>query len=104
MQQAKLAPIPMPSSPAEAELSAAIKEKLVYGLGKSFATATDRDWYHAAALAVRDRVVDVWTGAVGQEAYGPANEGMKAFFQGLRQFAPQERIKIVRPLPHSPLQ
>ncbi len=60
MQQAKLAPIPMPSSPAEAELSAAIKEKLVYGLGKSFATATDRDWYHAAALAVRDRVVDVW--------------------------------------------
>ena len=52
----------------------------------------------------QNRVVDVWTGAVGQEAYGPANDGMKAFFQGLRQFAPQERIKIVRPLPHSPLQ
>ena len=44
----------------EAELAEAIKSKLTYSLGKSFRSATDNDWYHATALAVRDRVVDVW--------------------------------------------
>jgi len=37
-----------------------IEEKLTYGLGKSFDTATDNDWYHATAFAVRDHVVDIW--------------------------------------------
>jgi len=63
MQQRGAAPIPMrftPDSPADNELSAAISKKLTYELGKSFDTATDNDWYHATALAVRDRVVDVW--------------------------------------------
>lgn len=58
MQQRKAATILETS--AEAELGAAIMEKLTYGLGKSFHTATDNDWYHAVALAVRDRAVDVW--------------------------------------------
>lgn len=44
----------------EAELADAIKSKLTYSLGKSFKSATDNDWYQATALAVRDRVVDVW--------------------------------------------
>ncbi|MBC8008114.1 MAG: glycogen phosphorylase, partial [Prolixibacteraceae bacterium] len=44
----------------EAELAEAIKSKLTYSLGKSFRSATDNDWYQATALAVRDRVVDVW--------------------------------------------
>lgn len=44
----------------EAELAEAIKSKLTYSLGKSFRSATDNDWYHATALAVRDRVVEVW--------------------------------------------
>lgn len=63
MQQSGAAPIPIrytPDSPEGNELRAAISEKLTYGLGKSFDTATDNDWYHATALAVRDRVVDVW--------------------------------------------
>ena len=63
MQQRAAVPIPMqyaPNSTAENELSAAISDKLTYDLGKSFDTATDNDWYHATALAVRDRVVDVW--------------------------------------------
>jgi starch phosphorylase len=37
-----------------------IQSKLTYALGKSFRAATDNDWYHATALAVRDRLVDIW--------------------------------------------
>ena len=44
----------------EAELRTAIEAKLTYSLGKSFRSATPNDWYHATALAVRDRVIDVW--------------------------------------------
>ncbi|MBS0249037.1 MAG: glycogen/starch/alpha-glucan phosphorylase [Proteobacteria bacterium] len=38
----------------------AIERKLIYDLGKTFEAATDNDWYHATALAIRDRIVDVW--------------------------------------------
>jgi glycogen phosphorylase len=41
-------------------LSEAIKAKLTYVLAKDAATATANDWYQATALAVRDRIVDVW--------------------------------------------
>ncbi|MFA6264901.1 MAG: glycogen/starch/alpha-glucan phosphorylase [Pseudolabrys sp.] len=44
----------------EAELRQAIESKLTYSLGKSYRSATDNDWYHATALAVRDRIVDIW--------------------------------------------
>ncbi len=44
----------------EAELRDAIQSKLTYDLGKSFRSATDNDWYRATALAVRDRLVDIW--------------------------------------------
>ena len=44
----------------EAELRAAIEAKLTYSLGKSFRSATDNDWYLATALAVRDRLIDIW--------------------------------------------
>ncbi len=44
----------------EAELREAIEAKLTYSLGKSFRSATDNDWYHATALAVRDRLIDIW--------------------------------------------
>ncbi|MFN3656603.1 MAG: glycogen/starch/alpha-glucan phosphorylase [Pseudolabrys sp.] len=43
-----------------AALRDAIGAKLVYALGKSPEAATDHDWYMATALAVRDRIVDVW--------------------------------------------
>ena len=36
------------------------RRKLTYVLAKDAATATANDWYQATALAVRDRIVDVW--------------------------------------------
>ncbi len=45
---------------AAGELRAAILAKLTYVLGKSADAATDYEWYQATALAVRDRLVDIW--------------------------------------------
>ena len=50
---------PDPNSP-EGQLRAAILAKLTYVLGKKQETATDYEWYQATALAVRDRLVDIW--------------------------------------------
>ncbi|MCW1841831.1 glycogen/starch/alpha-glucan phosphorylase [Prosthecomicrobium hirschii] len=44
-----------------AELRAAILDKLTYFIGKHAENASDRDWFVATALAVRDRIVDRWT-------------------------------------------
>jgi starch phosphorylase len=52
-----------PPSDREAEATAlrdAIKAKLTYVLAKDTGTATTNDWYQATALAVRDRIVDIW--------------------------------------------
>jgi len=38
----------------------AIQAKLTYVLAKDTATATGSDWYQATALAVRDRIVEIW--------------------------------------------
>ena len=51
--------LPDPNSP-EGELRAAILAKLTYVLGKKQDAATDYEWYQATALAVRDRLVDIW--------------------------------------------
>src|SRR5690349_13681471 len=48
---------------SSAELRSAIEAKLLYNLGKTKELATAPDWYHATALAIRDRVVDIWTQA-----------------------------------------
>ena len=42
-----------------AALSEAIEAKLTY-VWQDADTATDNDWYQATALAVRDRIVDIW--------------------------------------------
>ena len=53
------------------ELHGAITAKLLYSIGKTPNRASQRDWYAATALAVRDRVVDVWTTtAAGVRARG----------------------------------
>ncbi|HZD91343.1 MAG TPA: glycogen/starch/alpha-glucan family phosphorylase, partial [Pseudolabrys sp.] len=57
--QTSAAPQPDPDSPA-GEMRAAILAKLTYVLGKSTDNATDYEWYQATALAVRDRLVDIW--------------------------------------------
>src|SRR5690242_14731656 len=41
-------------------LRRSILEKLVYATGRDPMVATDRDWFVATALALRDRIVDRW--------------------------------------------
>ena len=43
-----------------ASLKKSVAQRLVYSLGKDPTTATTRDWFHATALAVRDRLIDRW--------------------------------------------
>ncbi len=56
-------PPPLPSLPEIVDAGAwreAIHAKLTYEVGKSLVTASDRDWFIATALAVRDRIVERW--------------------------------------------
>ena len=43
-----------------AEIKSAVLAKLALAAGKDPSAATDRDWFVAAALTVRDRVVHRW--------------------------------------------
>jgi len=45
---------------ALAEIKSAILTKLRLAIGKDAGMATKRDWYKAAALALRDRIVHRW--------------------------------------------
>src|SRR5215217_3063778 len=57
-RKARIAPL---RDDAEAgALREAIQAKLTYALAKRSEHATPHDWYLATALAVRDRVVDLW--------------------------------------------
>ncbi|MDQ3558589.1 MAG: hypothetical protein M3453_05265, partial [Pseudomonadota bacterium] len=50
-----------PLSDADVEdLRSAILAKLTLSVGRSPTNASDRDWFVAAALTVRDRIVDRW--------------------------------------------
>src|SRR4029450_3556301 len=42
------------------EIKSAVLAKLALGLGKDASVATDRDWFVAAALTIRDRIVHRW--------------------------------------------
>lgn len=42
-------------------LRRSITNRLTYSLGKDPLTATNRDWYHALAYVVRDRLIERWT-------------------------------------------
>ena len=56
------APDPSPFLPAAdaAKLRRRVAAKLAYQVGRDPETAGERDWFVAAALAARDRVVDRW--------------------------------------------
>ncbi|MDP9374913.1 MAG: glycogen/starch/alpha-glucan phosphorylase [Chloroflexota bacterium] len=58
----RAAPALAASSPAAdaAKLRRRVAAKLVYQVGRDPETAGERDWFVAAALAARDRVVDRW--------------------------------------------
>src|SRR5262245_27867985 len=49
-----------PTEDAIAEIKSAILGKLALAVGKDAASATDRDWFVAAALTIRDRIVHRW--------------------------------------------
>ncbi len=54
----------MPASEADVgEFAAAVLAKLTLSVGKDAAAATDRDWFVATALALRDRVIHRWLAA-----------------------------------------
>ena len=42
------------------EIKSAVLAKLALDLGKDASVATDRDWFVAAALTIRDRIVHRW--------------------------------------------
>jgi starch phosphorylase len=50
-------------------LRSAIANKLTYALGTDPEAASKQDWYTATALAVRDRVVDIWMRSSQQTAH-----------------------------------
>ncbi|MET0743545.1 MAG: glycogen/starch/alpha-glucan phosphorylase [Microvirga sp.] len=53
----------MPREDKVLALRDAILSKLTYAVGRTPGNATDRDWFEATALAVRDKVIDLWTDA-----------------------------------------
>jgi len=61
---------PAPGQPVDelalAEIKSAILAKLRLAIGKDAGMATKQDWYHAAALALRDRIVHRWLTAEKQ--------------------------------------
>src|SRR5215831_3488855 len=66
VQDSKLQP-QVPDQPVDelavAEIKSAILTKLRLAIGKEASMATRYDWYKAAALALRDRIVHRWLNA-----------------------------------------
>src|SRR5450631_3243639 len=62
-----LSNFPSPGQPVDelalAEIKSAILTKLRLAIGKDAGMATRHDWYKAAALALRDRIVHRWLSA-----------------------------------------
>jgi starch phosphorylase len=67
---------PGPGEPALDEIKSAILAKLRLAIGKDTGTATRHDWYKAAALALRDRIVHHWL-ATEKQSY---DEGRKRVY------------------------
>ena len=71
---------PTPGQPVDelalAEIKSAILAKLRLAVGKDAGMATRHDWYKAAALALRDRIVHRWLTA-DKESY---DEGRKRVY------------------------
>ena len=56
---------PFPPAADAAKLRRRVAAKLAYQVGRDPETAGERDWFVAAALAARDRVVDRWMASDG---------------------------------------
>ena len=59
--------------PSVETLHEAIVARLLYNIGKTPNRASQRDWYAATAMTVRDRIVDTWTSS----AYAARARGAK---------------------------
>jgi starch phosphorylase len=55
---------PGTSGADRATVRTAVDQRLVFSLGADPETATPRDWFHATALAVRDRFIERWIEAM----------------------------------------
>ena len=69
------AAVPAPEPEAVEAMRAPILDKLTYAVGKDPASASDRDWFIATALAVRDRIVDRWMDVDARDLRATAASG-----------------------------
>ena len=52
------------AAPTIASMRDAILAKLAYAVGKNAIAATERDWFVATALAVRDQITERWINSI----------------------------------------
>jgi starch phosphorylase len=70
-------PVPVPPEDEKlAEIKSAVLAKLALAVGKDASSATDRDWFVASALAIRDRIIHRWLSA----ERGSAAKGRKRVY------------------------
>src|SRR4051794_5980875 len=84
LSAARLGARPRMVPPARDEDAASLRRliltKLAYVVGTDPSDATDRDWFVAAALAVRDRIVDRWLPTTRSD---PINRGKRVCYLSL---------------------
>src|SRR3984957_11003594 len=69
-----------PSEEDLADIKNAVLAKLVLAVGKDAGAATDRDWFLAAAFAIRDRIVHRW---LATERASKANGSKRVYYLSL---------------------
>jgi starch phosphorylase len=69
-----------PEDPDLADIKSAVLAKLALALGKDPSSATDRDWFVAAALTMRDRIIHRWLSA---ERGSEAKERKRVYYLSL---------------------
>src|SRR5580692_2762634 len=80
-----LSPTAAPTNESDVEsLRRLIVEKLTYATGRDPLVAGDRDWFVAAALALRDRIVDCWLSSTREDN---ANARKRVYYLSL-EFLP----------------
>src|SRR5262252_7369141 len=57
-----------------------IVEKLTYATGRDPLVASDRDWFVATALALRDRIVDCWLTSIRNDT---ARQRKRVYYMSL---------------------
>src|SRR5215472_5343175 len=84
MDMPEIHPVPATSHDDVQSLRRLIIEKLTYSTGRDPLLAGDRDWFVAAALALRDRIVDRWLQSTRDDT---ANNRKRVYYLSL-EFLP----------------